>query len=458
MDSRNLEKNSRINKGLSKEELLDTCKREERALEDALKREKTLKTVINNSPVIVFLWKYEEKWPVEYVSENVIQFGYTAEDFVSGGLLYGDIIHPEDLKRVEEELDRQTREGAVDFNIEYRILAKAGNTRWVSERTFIQRDATGEITHYQGIILDVTAKKENEEALKKALEEVEVLNTVINNSPAVVFLWKNEKKWPAVFVSENIVQFGYTSQDFLSENVLYGEILHPDDFERVIKELSRCIKEGYNDFMMEYRLFTKDGKLRWVDERTFIQRDPKGEATHLQGIVVDVTARKEAEQLLEIERALGTSLSSTWSLQTMLEEVLNACFQVEGIDSGGIYLVDELVDKINLVAHRGFSTEFVEKVSTFEAGSSEARQITREKPSYKLSFFSEKLLGEALGEEGLRGVAVIPLKYKGEIIGSLNLASHNMEEFAPNIRTFLETIALQAVNYIAPIRIEADLA
>ncbi|MDD4331894.1 MAG: GAF domain-containing protein, partial [Methanosarcinaceae archaeon] len=97
-------------------------------------------------------------------------------------------------------------------------------------------------------------------------------------------------------------------------------------------------------------------------------------------------------------------------------------------------------------------------VSTLKAESSEAQQIMKENPTYELSFFSEKLLEEALEKEGLKGVAVIPLKYKEEVIGSLNLASHSTPEIAPNIRTFLETIALQAVNYIAPIRIEADLA
>ncbi|MDD4498599.1 MAG: GAF domain-containing protein, partial [Methanosarcinaceae archaeon] len=165
----------------------------------------------------------------------------------------------------------------------------------------------------------------------------------------------------------------------------------------------------------------------------------------------------EAEQFLEIDRALGTTLSSTWSLKTRLEEVLNACLQADGIDSGGIYLVDELLDQINLVAYRGFSSEFVERVSIFKAESSEAGRIMKETPTYELSFFSEKLLEEVLGAEGLQGVAVIPLKYKGEIIGSLNLASHSTKEIAPNIRVFLETIALQAVNYIAPIRIEAEL-
>ena len=52
--------------------------------------------------------------------------------------------------------------------------------------------------------------------LLSVLEMQEIIRTVVNNSPAVVFLWKNEEKWPSEFVSENVVQFGYTVEDFIS--------------------------------------------------------------------------------------------------------------------------------------------------------------------------------------------------------------------------------------------------
>jgi hypothetical protein len=65
---------------------------------------------------------------------------------------------------------------------------------------------TGELT---GMMPGIYVFRESEEALKIALEVQKVLWTVINNSPAFVFLWRNEEKWPADFVSENISQPGY---------------------------------------------------------------------------------------------------------------------------------------------------------------------------------------------------------------------------------------------------------
>jgi PAS domain S-box-containing protein len=439
--------------------VLDITKRKmsEEKLEKVLKMQKLLTAVINNSPAVVFLWRNEKYWPAVFVSENIIQFGYTVDDFRSQKVLYGKIIHPDDLERVEEELERSIQKGEVSFNSEYRLLTKAGDVRWVNERTFIQREGDGEVTCYQGIVLDITPKKRVEEALKRSLEMQEILKTIINKSPAVAFLWKNMEKWPSEFVSENVTQFGYTVDDFTSGNVLYGNIIHKDDINAVIENLSGSIRQGYDNFEMEYRILTRKGNIRWVEERTFIQRDNKGEVTDFRGIVVDITERKEAQKMLEIQRELGISLSTTWNLQTMLNQVLDSCLRIEEIDAAGIYLKDELLDQINLVAHRGLSSEFVKSASTYKADSLEARQIWTEKPIYKLDFFSERM-ADLIRKEKITAFAVIPMIHRGEIIGSLNFASHTTNEISQNVRNFLESVSLQVVNYIAPIRIAADLA
>ncbi|WP_370574301.1 PAS domain-containing protein, partial [Methanomethylovorans sp.] len=71
--------------------------------------EKKLEAVHNSSPVISFLWKAEGEWPVESVSGNVSQLGYNSEDFLSGRVLYGNIVHPDDLDRVHLEVDKHSK-------------------------------------------------------------------------------------------------------------------------------------------------------------------------------------------------------------------------------------------------------------------------------------------------------------------------------------------------------------
>lgn len=427
----------------------------EEKLEKTLEMQKVLTAVINNSPAVIFLWKNKKYWPATFVSDNVVKFGYTVGDFTSQKVLYGKIIHPDDLKKVEEELERHILKGEVSFNSEYRIFTKAGDLRWVNERTFIQRGEDGNVTCFQGIVLDITNRKKIEEALRKSLEMQKLLKTIINKSSAVAFLWKNMENWPVEFVSENVIQFGYTVEDFTSGRILYGDIVHKEDISSVYENLARSVREGYDSFEMEYRILTGDGNVRWVEERTYIQRDDEGTVTHFQGIVVDVTERKEAQEMLDIQRELGIALSTTWNLQAMLNLVLDACLQVKEIDAGGIYLKDELLDQINLVAHKGLSSEFVKKIYAYRADSPEAKQVWTEKPVYKLSFFAEEM-ADLLRKEKITAVAVIPMKHRGEVIGSLNFASHTVDRIPQNVRNFLESIALQVVNYIAPIRIEAD--
>jgi PAS domain S-box-containing protein len=430
-------------------------KKSEEKLRKALEMQRVLTAVINNSPAVIFLWKNKKYWPATFVSDNVVQFGYTPGDFTSQEVLYGKIIHPDDLKRVEEELERHILKGEVSFNSEYRIFTKAGDLRWVNERTFIQREGNGDVICFQGIVLDITPRKKIEEALKKSLEMQKLLKTIVNKSSAVAFLWKNMENWPVEFVSENVTQFGYNVGDFTSGRILYGDIIYREDINSVFENLARSVREGFDSFEMEYRILTQEGSVRWVEERTYIQRDKEGTVTHFQGIVVDVTERKEAQEMLEIQRELGIALSTTWNLQAMLNLILDSCLKVKEIDAGGIYLKDELLDQINLVAHRGLSSEFVEKIYAYRADSPEAKQVWTEKPVYKLSFFAEEMAG-MLRKEKITAVAVIPMKHMGEVIGSLNFASHTVDRIPQNVRNFLESIALQVVSYIAPIRIEAD--
>lgn len=438
--------------------VLDITKRKkgEKELGKTLEIQKMLTTAVNNSPAVIFLWKNEKYWPVIFVSDNVVQFGYTVDDFLSQKIQYGKIIHPDDLERVEEELDRSIHKGEVSFNSEYRIFTKAGDILWVNERTFIQREWDGEVTCFQGIVLDITRRKKTEEALRKSLEMQKILRAIINKSPAVAFSWVNLENWPVDFVSENVTQFGYSVEDFLSGNILYGNIIHRKDIQSVIENLAHSVRQGYDSFEMEYRIFTGDGGIRWVEERTFIERNIRGEVTHFQGIIIDVTERKEAQKMLDIQRELGASLSTTWNLQIMLNQILDACMKIEEIDAAGIYLKDELLDQINLVAHRGLSPEFIKNILTYRADSPEARQIWTEKPVYRMDFFSEKM-ADLIRKEKITAVAVIPMKHRGEIIGSLNFASHTSDKISQNVRSFLESVALQVVNYIAPIRIVADL-
>ncbi|WP_370571977.1 PAS domain-containing protein [Methanomethylovorans sp.] len=267
-------------------------------------KEEVLGKVINNGPVIAFLWKAEntaeEKWPVEYVSDNICLFGYTVDDFISGSLLYADIVHPDDLPEVEMELSEISRAGGTVFVKEYRIRTKSGEDRWVKEQTFIQRNDEGVVTHYQGTIFDVTEQKNKEIALEEALEKQKSLENAINNSSTMVFLWRAEEFLPTDYASANVSKLGYSVEDFVLGRISYSDLIHPDDYEMVKDTLAEKCDDGSDNYTQEYRVISKDGKILWVSQGTFIQRAKDGNVTHLQGIVQDITEQKEREIALKI--------------------------------------------------------------------------------------------------------------------------------------------------------------
>ncbi len=130
--------------------------------------------IINRSPVIAFLWRNEIGWPVEFVSENVHSLcGYTAEEFINGQVHYSDIIHPDDLDRVNEEVLQAEQDSQRECfqHVPYRIITRKGQIKWIDDNTYLKRDNSSRITHYQGVVLDITERQKNEELLKRSRQQ-----------------------------------------------------------------------------------------------------------------------------------------------------------------------------------------------------------------------------------------------------------------------------------------------
>jgi PAS domain S-box-containing protein len=125
-----------------------------------------------------------------------------------------------------------------------------------------------------------------------------IVQEVIGRSPVVVFIWRQTEGWPVEFVSKNVAQFGYAPGDFYSDRLKYLDLIHPDDRARVVAEVGDVVANGHGEFAQEYRLLTADGEVRFVEERTRTRRDAQGHVTHLEGVVFDVTVRRNAEHQL----------------------------------------------------------------------------------------------------------------------------------------------------------------
>jgi PAS domain S-box-containing protein len=143
-----------------------------------------MEEIIERSDIATFIWKNDAGWPVEFVSDNVDKiFGHTRTDFLSGTVCYADCIHPDDLKRVINEVqDASNNDKTAEFVHEpYRIITKDGRTKIITNWSYLQYDDSGNVVAYKGIIHDITAEKLIKDKLKQMVEEKEFLMKELNH-------------------------------------------------------------------------------------------------------------------------------------------------------------------------------------------------------------------------------------------------------------------------------------
>ncbi len=230
--------------------------------------------VIENSPVVVFLWKATEGWPVEYVSNNVTQFGYTVQELMSGDTPYGSMVHPDDIERVSLEVAKHSANDMTDsFEQEYRIVSPSKEVFWVDDRTTIEKNEDGDIVFYQGILLDITERKQMEAELRR-LSNHDPLTGLYNRRILENRLTKDIKR--ANRYKHSLSLFMVDIDYFKSVNDAYGH--RAGDF--IIKEVASTIEGSIREI---------DYTCRYGGEE-FV-------------IVLPETSRTEAEEFAERLRA-----------------------------------------------------------------------------------------------------------------------------------------------------------
>ncbi len=251
--------------------------------------------VIENSPVVLFRWRAAEGWPVEFVSNNVIQYGYTSEELRSGTISYGSIIYAPDLERVAAEVQSISVSGSNSFQQEYRIVCKNGDIRWIDDRTMIERNAQGNITYYQGIIIDITERKRAEEALRESqffLSKSQLVARIGSYRLDVINgLWMSSPSLDDIFGIG--AAYPRTVDGWLS-------LILPGDRETMQSYLLQYVFTEHNRFDREYRIVRRsDGAIRWVHGLGELEIDAQGTVLYMIGTVQDITEHKQAEEALK---------------------------------------------------------------------------------------------------------------------------------------------------------------
>ena len=227
--------------------------------------------------------------------------GYPYERFLHDPEFWFELIHPEDAERIDTEARAAGTDGS-SFDQEYRMRHADGRWVWVHDTSTPVRSERGEITHFQGFMIDVTQRKEAEQRLRDAETRY---RAVVESIPAVTYIDEPTGEEGltgarVTFVSPQMATvLGYPPERFVENPVFWFEITHPEDLARIraLEEFSANV-EG--TFDQEYRMRHADGHWVWVhDTSTTVYRED-GSLAYFQGFMIDITGRREAEEQLRI--------------------------------------------------------------------------------------------------------------------------------------------------------------
>jgi PAS domain S-box-containing protein len=180
------------------------------------------------------------------------------------------------------------------WDVDYRMIADDGRIVWMHlEGRTVEHDEQGRPRRLQGIMMDVTHRRERE---LRATEEASMLRSLVEQLPGVAWTYnvENPTDWRPTYIAPQVDQLlGYTSAELLTEPRFFVRLVHPDDRDRVLELAARCVRSG-KPWHAGYRVRARDGSILSILSIGNPGRDDQGRPV-INGMWLDVTADRDRE-------------------------------------------------------------------------------------------------------------------------------------------------------------------
>lgn len=220
--------------------------------------------------------------------------GFSDEELKS--IDFKQIMHPDDASSNIEKVQAVLKGQRDSIVLEKRYLTKTGDTVWARKSISVQRDAQNTPLQLVMIAENISEIKLAEQRQKEAEN---TLTKMLSNLPGVAYRMLYDSQWTMLYVSDAFEALtGYNPNEVLRNKTTdYNQITHPDDRERVFKEIKAAVQQ-HQSFQVEYRIVRKDGGIRWVLEQGSALFDDQGKPETLEGYLTDITPQKTADALI----------------------------------------------------------------------------------------------------------------------------------------------------------------
>jgi PAS domain S-box-containing protein len=268
---------------------------EERTTELKTARER-LRYLMTVTPAIVYTNQASD-YTCTFVSENVSRImGFSAWEMLEDKDFWTVRLHPEDAKRVFEEMAPLIEKGGG--TLEYRFRHRDGQYIWIQDTFRVIHNPQGRPFEIVGSWADISDRKQAETALGERMAVMNDLETLVGASPAIIYTTQVSGDYACTFVSENLESImGYAPWEMRDDKKFWVKRLHQEDAPRVFGELDRLIKQDGGT--LEYRFRHRNGHYIWIQDTFTVAHDQDGKPKEIVGSWADVSDRKRVEAELQ---------------------------------------------------------------------------------------------------------------------------------------------------------------
>ena len=231
---------------------------------------------------------------LQYISPSCLPItGYSDTEFMNNPMLFASIIHPAEKNKL---LKHAIEAGQEDYahSIEFRIVNKKGETRWMNHTCKPMFNERGEFIGRRAKNHDITELKSKEEQLTES--EIR-FNKLFFESPFGMVLVNSDFSFRTLNPAF-LTMLGYEENELLGKT--FNEITHPDDKGKDTNHVLKLIRKEIPVLKIDKRYIRKNGEVMWATLTVVANYDNDGKFKYNLAIIEDITARKQAEEELRL--------------------------------------------------------------------------------------------------------------------------------------------------------------